>query len=86
MLRLYGVPITEDEGRRLIATLVTALDTDSLSAASMIRQGLDDALYTVALTIEQREAILDVLEDAESPGLAELRGVLLRDHERRQNG
>jgi hypothetical protein len=55
----------------------------ALAAAEMIAKGVDRDLYAVAVTPEERDAILSVLEDPPD-GLAELRGKLLRDFEWRQ--
>lgn len=82
MLRLYGIPISDDAARRLAATLVADGGVHALSAAAMITKGVDGDLYTVALTAEERSAILAMLEEADEP-LAELRGKLLEDHMRR---
>ena len=55
------------------------VDNDAaLDAARTIAHGLEVGAQLVALTPEQRDAILGVLEDP-SPGLAELRGALARD-------
>jgi hypothetical protein len=43
---------------------------------------LDAGRAVIALTIEDRERILQALEEC-SDGLAELRGVLLKEHEAR---
>jgi hypothetical protein len=56
-----------------------------LAAAEMISKGVDRELYAVAVTPEERDAILAVLEDPPD-GLVELRGVLARDHHARRLG
>ena len=53
------------------------------SAAEMIERGVARDLYAVAVTPEERDAILSVLEDPPD-GLVELRGVLARDQRDRQ--
>jgi hypothetical protein len=83
MLRLFGIPVAEPDARRLVASLVAEADPDALSAAAIIANGLDRQLAAVALTAEQRRAILAQLEDP-PPGLAELRGALVRDHDHRR--
>jgi hypothetical protein len=84
LLRLLDVPITEADALALIATLITDGRRDALSAAAMVRMGLDDESYPVALTPEQRDAILSVLEGPPSESLAELRVALLRDRQYRR--
>jgi hypothetical protein len=84
VLRLLGVPISEVEARRVIATLALDGGEHAIKAAHAIRNGLDDELHTVALPREQRTAILAVLEDPPSEALAELRGVLDRDSAQRR--
>ena len=71
---------------------VQARDQDVLHLARLLHEaGFDDrgtlvvALESeqaiVALTIREREAILRTLDDPPTDELAELRGVLLREHE-----
>jgi hypothetical protein len=55
--------------------------------AGTLEGALDAGRATVALTVEDRERILRALEGDFSDGLAELRGVLLKEHEwRRREG
>ena len=82
MLHLAGCPITPEDARHLIATLIADGGPDAMSAAAMIGNGLDGGLFGVGLTTEQKDAILSVLEDT-PPGLEELRGVLAREHRAR---
>lgn len=49
--------------------------------AERLDRGIDVETKILALTIVEREAMLRALDDAPSDGLAELRGVLLREHE-----
>jgi hypothetical protein len=78
MLRLNGVPIPEDDARRLIATLLVDRGDIAQRAANLIARGVDYQLDAVALPDPEREAILAVLEEPDGP-LAELRGALFRD-------
>ena len=48
------------------------------------RQRLDRRVAVLALNVDERGALLDVLEEAERPALAELRGVLADDLARRR--
>ena len=59
--------------------------TPSRPRAALVQKGLDRQLYAVGLERPQRTAILavPVLEDPPA-GLAELGGVLARDHRDRQ--
>ena len=53
----------------------------------MLEKGLALGTVVLALTIEDRERILGALDDARTDALAELRGVLLQEHEwRSQEG
>ncbi len=83
MLHLYGVPVTPENARDLVASLIADGGRHALSAAEEIQKGLDRQLYAVGLERVQRDAILAVLEDP-PPGLEELRGVLARDHRDRR--
>ena len=70
-------------------------DRDVLELARMLRdaeldapaetlvRAYDNEVVVLALTIADREAILRALDDAGSEALAELRAVLLREHEGR---
>jgi hypothetical protein len=78
MLHLYGVPVTPENARHLIATLIADGGPHALSAAAEIQKGLDRQLYAVGLQAVQRDAVLAVLKDPPA-GLVELRGVLARD-------
>jgi len=80
MLRILGVPISDDDCRQLIATLVVEGTPDAMTAASQISKGVDRDLYAVGLTPGERAAVLACLEDPPE-GLAELRGALLREHQ-----
>jgi hypothetical protein len=61
------------------ATLIADGAPHALSAVAEIQKGLDRQLYAVGLERAQREAILAVLANPPE-SLAELRGVLARDH------
>lgn len=73
---LAGLRIPDEDVREL-ATLVDEPTRSLLENALAFETGV------VALTIEDRERILWALDDARSDALAELRGVLLSEHERR---
>lgn len=83
MLRLYGIPVPAPDARHLVASLIADDEPGALSAAAIITNGLDRELAAVALPAAERRAILRQLEDP-LEGLAELRGVLLRDHDQRR--
>ena len=74
VLRLFGIPIGDDDARRLIATLLAEGSPDALTAAQQITKGVERDLSVVGLT-----AVLACLEDP-PVGLVELRGALLREH------
>lgn len=79
MLRVFGVPLTPDECRGPVATLVVEGTRDALSAAGRIQYGLEHDLYLVAVSTDERDAILSCLEDADG-NLAELRGELAKEN------
>lgn len=60
-------------GRASCASLFADGSPAALSAAAMIQKGVDRDLYAVALSAEERDAILAVLEDPPE-ALADLRG------------
>jgi hypothetical protein len=68
---LAGVPVDRESARQL-ADLVDEPTAGTLEAA------LDAGRAVIALSIEDRERILRALEDCPD-GLAQLRGVLLRE-------
>jgi len=79
----HGIPVSEADGRALVASLIADGSPDALSAAGRVSLGLERDLYAVALAPAERDAILAQLEDPPD-GLAELRGVLMWDFEQRQ--
>jgi len=79
LLRILGIPIDDDDARRLVATLLADGSPDALTAAEQITRGVERDLYAVGLTRAERTAVLACLEGP-SEALAELRGVLLREH------
>jgi hypothetical protein len=82
MLHLYGVPVTPENARHLVATLIADSGPHALTAAAMIQRCLDQELFAVALESEERDAILSVLKD-QPAGMEELRSTLARDHRNR---
>jgi hypothetical protein len=70
---LAGIPVDVELVRERAERLVEP-------AASTLRDGLERGRATFALTIEEPEQILRGLDDCPD-GLAELRGVLVREHE-----
>jgi hypothetical protein len=78
-VRLAGVSVPE----RYVALLAEFLIAAGLEdTADVLLLALDAGQELVALSIQDREAMLRVLEDPPQ-GLAELRGVLLAEHEGR---
>jgi hypothetical protein len=76
MPMLAGIPVDAE----LIRELAQRVEDP---AASTLRDGLERGRATFALTIEEREQILRALEECPD-GLAELRGVLVREHQWRK--
>ncbi len=78
MLILYGVSVTAENARHLVASLFADGSPAAMSAAAMIQKGVERDLYAVGLSREERDAILAVLEEPPE-SLADLRGALARD-------
>ena len=79
-MMLAGIPVPAavvDE----LADLVRAAGADVL--ADRLERALDDEVKLLALSIDERAIILGQLEDPPD-GLAELRGVLVNEHEWRK--
>ena len=73
---LAGVPVPDAAAA---ASIVRAAGADEL--ADRLERAIDDDVRLLALTIDERAVILAELEDA----LAELRAVLLNEHEWRRH-
>ncbi len=69
----------------LVDLLLRVGCADDLSAAAAIENGVRDSVKLVALNPAERNAVLAVLDDYPPEGLAELRGILLRDRETRSS-
>ena len=76
-MRLAGVSVREENVAALARLLFAAGFEDT---GDVLLVGLDAEQDLLALSVADREAILRVLDDPPI-GLAELRGVLLREHE-----
>jgi hypothetical protein len=74
---LGGLRIPDEDVRELIALV-------DEPTRSLLERSLGLGAEVVALTIEDRERILWALDDVRTDALAELRGVLLQEHEWRQ--
>ena len=75
-----GLPVPNDSVHEL-AALVRAIGADDL--ADRLDRALADGVALLALTIDERAVILAALQDP-AEGLAELRAVLLNEHQWRQ--
>jgi hypothetical protein len=82
LLWLFGVPVSPDDARALVTTLITEGTAPAFAAAARIGQALERGVRVVGLEPRQRDAVLATLESPPD-GLAELRGALIRDRERR---
>jgi hypothetical protein len=78
MLTLFGVPVTPENARHIVASLIADGSSYAMSAAAVIQKGFDHDLYAVALEPEERDVILATLENPPD-GLEDLRGALARD-------
>jgi hypothetical protein len=75
---LAGIPVTDADVETLAELLRSAELPDT---AEKLEKALVFETRVLALTITDRESILQALADAPTSGLAELRAVLLREHE-----
>ena len=83
MLRIYGVHVAEADAKRLAAILIASGGSDAVAAANAISTGVARGRYhTVPLTVNQREAVLEVMSDP-LPGLEELHRKLILDQAER---
>lgn len=71
---LAGLRIPDEDVRELIRLV-------DEPTRSFLERSLALEAEVVALTIEDRERILSALDDVRTDALAELRGVLLQEHE-----
>jgi hypothetical protein len=58
MLRVYGVPISPEDARGLIATLIAEGSPGAITAAEMLTKGVERDLYA----IREKGRIIDGLE------------------------
>jgi len=79
-MMLAGTPVRDADVLEL-ARLLREVAFEPV--AEKLEKGYDAETRVLALTIEDRERILRALDDPPA-GLAELRGVLLREHEWRK--
>jgi hypothetical protein len=50
MLLLCGIPVTPEDARHLVATLIADGSPDALSAAEMVGKGIDRDLYATRVS------------------------------------
>ena len=77
-IRLYGIPIRDDDLRRLVVRLVRFGYAKDVDLAARIGWGITSETALLALSTQERDAILRVLDNPPA-GLVELRGALARD-------
>jgi len=58
MLRILGIPISDDDARHLIATLIVEGTPDARTAAAQLTKGVECDLYAVGLSRAERTAVL----------------------------
>ncbi len=78
-MQLAGIPVRDADVLELARLLREA---DFEDVAERLENAYDRESRVLALTVPEREAIIRALDDA-PVGLAELRGVLLLEHEAR---
>ena len=81
-MQLAGTPIPDSDVLELARLLGSSGEPD---LAARLEEAWESETKVVALTIPERETILRVLDDPQTDALAELRGVLLREHESRMD-
>ena len=77
-MHLAGLPIRDEDVRELVRLL---RDQGMEDVAHKLDHALLMETMVLALTVVDRESILRALDDPPSDSLAELRGVLLAEHE-----
>ena len=77
-VQLAGVPIRDDDVRELARLL---RDGGFVDVAHKLEHALLIETKVLALSIVDRESMLWALDEPPTDALAELRGVLLREHE-----
>jgi hypothetical protein len=82
-MRLAGIPISDDDIVMLIHLLHRVGRADDLALAARLDRAIEPETKILALSHAERDTLLGVLDDPPD-GLAELRGVLARDHRDRQ--
>lgn len=81
---IYGTPVENTHVRSIVASLFVTADPVAHTTAHTLARALDNGERIVAIKHYERDAILSVLGNPPD-GLAELRGVLARDHSGRAN-
>ena len=84
MLTLYGVAVSAENARHIVASLIADGSADALDAAETIAYAVSRGCHAVAVAPAMRDAILATLEDPPA-GLEDLRGALARDHRDRKH-
>ena len=78
MFYIYGTPVSEADGQRLVNALRSTDDAAALAAADAITKGVHGD-STVPLTREMQVAVRSALENSQTPeGLHDLRHKLAR--------
>ena len=81
-VQLAGIPIPDSDVLELARLLGSTGEPD---LAARLEESWESETRMIALTIPERETILRALDDPQTDALAELRGVLLREHESRMD-
>ena len=77
-MMLAGIPVRDQDVLELARLL---REGGFIDVAAKLEDGYDVETKVLALSIVDRESNLRALDDAPTDGLAELRSVLLREHE-----
>jgi hypothetical protein len=79
-VQLAGITIPDSDVLELARLLGSTGEPD---LAARLEEAWEERERVIALTIPERETILRALDDPQTDALAELRGVLLGEHEAR---
>jgi hypothetical protein len=74
---IFGVPVPVREARRVADGLISSGDQHGVRAAQAILRGIETDRFAIHFQIEEREAILQVLEGSSAGPLGELRRALV---------
>jgi hypothetical protein len=78
-LRLAGIPVRDDQARRIVTALVTDDTPQALNLANRITTGIELGFLNLTVDAQERSTLLAVLENPPDE-LSEFRNTLDRVH------